>query len=130
MILYLQKVVSKKTTGYFLLASKGPLRKKAGSGPRSGSVSQLYGSPDPYQNVTDLQNWKQRKQTKTRETDKNKNGNEGNKQRGWKQENNQEREWNRVKNKIQKWKSKPERTLNLKQDDKLQYVATVHSHSS
>jgi len=42
-----------KIRTYFLLAPCQPLTKKPGS----GSVSQWYGSADPYKNVTDPQHW-------------------------------------------------------------------------
>ncbi len=51
--MYLQKVISKKN----LLASWRALTKIAGSASGSGSMSQMYGSPDPnpYQNFLDQQ---------------------------------------------------------------------------
>jgi hypothetical protein len=49
----------------FFFASWMPLTKSAGSGARSGSVSQSYGSEDlnphldPYQNATDPEHWRE-----------------------------------------------------------------------
>jgi hypothetical protein len=60
--MYLQKVISRKT--FFKLVFVGILKvndEKAGSGSRSGSISQRHGSagpdsdPDPHQNVMDPQ---------------------------------------------------------------------------
>ncbi len=79
---------------------------------------------------TDPQSWKQREQTKTTRQDKKKNENEENKQtRMETMEKSRTRMESSEKQDLE-WKSKRERNLNLKHDDKLQYVATVHSHSS
>jgi hypothetical protein len=53
--MYLEKVISRKATLVFLLASRRSMTKIAGSG--SVSISQRHGSadPDPYQNVIDPQ---------------------------------------------------------------------------